>query len=203
MTPIPPQPTSPPPVTSADLLRLTLEQYHRMGETGVLTPDHRVELLDGLLVSKPKKKPPHAVATELTRTALAGVIPAGWSVRVQEPITLDDSETEPDLALVPGSPRTYVPRHPFPAEVALVVEVADTSLARDRDWKKRIYARNGIAAYWIVNLVDRVLEVYADPSGPVLTPDYGTAKFLSLTDRADVRIGGTVAGTVAVADLFP
>lgn len=203
MTPTPPHPTSPPPVTSADLLKLTVEQYHRMGETGVLTPDDRVELLDGLLVSKPMKKPSHVTATRRVRSALEALALTGMHVRTQDPITLDDSEPEPDVTLVHGAEADYTARHPEPAEVALVIEVADTSLARDRDWKKRIYARNGIAVYWIVNLVDRVLEVYADPSGPVLTPDYGTAKFLSPTDRADVMIGGTVAGTVAVADLFP
>jgi hypothetical protein len=193
----------PPPVTSADLLKLSVEQYHRMVETGVLTTDDRVELLEGLLVSKPMKKPPHVISARLVRDALEAIVPAGWYVAAQDPITLDDSEPEPDLSVVQGNVRTFATRHPGPADVALVVEVADTSLARDRDWKKRIYARNGVAAYWIVNLVDRVLEVYADPSGPVLTPDYGTAKFLTPADRADVAVGGAVAGSVAVADLFP
>ena len=202
MAPTNPPPTSPP-VTPSDLLRLTLDQYHRMGETGVLTPDHRVELLDGLLVSKPMKKRPHVISARLVFDALEAVIPAGWHVAAQDPITLDDSEPEPDVSVVRGDVRTYTSRHPTPADVALVVEVADSSLPRDRDWKKRIYARNALAVYWIVNLVDRVLEVYADPSGPVLTPDYGTAKFLTPADRADVTIGGAVTGSMAVADLFP
>ncbi len=197
-----PQPP-PPPVSPADLFRVSLERYHHMIDAGILIPDDRIELLDGILVTKMPKKSPHRIAANQTRDAVAAVLPPGWHVQVQDPITLDDSEPEPDLAVVRGRPADYPVGHPGPADVALVVEVADTSLARDRDWKKRIYARNGIPAYWIVNLVDRVLEVYTDPSGPVLTPDYGTARFLSATDRADVAVGGTVAGSVAVADLFP
>jgi Uma2 family endonuclease len=202
MTPTNLPPTAPP-VTFADLLKLTVEQYHHMGETGVLTPDDRVELLEGLLASKPMKNPPHRIATAKTRNALAALLPAGWYLDSQEPITLDDSEPEPDLAIVCGKTEDYDTRHPGPTEVALLVEVADTSLARDRDWKKRVYARNNIPVYWIVNLVDRVLETYSAPSGPVLTPDYGTAKFLTPADRADVLIAGTVVGSVAVVNLLP
>jgi Uma2 family endonuclease len=193
----------PPPVTAADLLKVTLEQYHRMGETGILTPDDRVELLDGILVTKPMKKPPHVTANRKTRRALEGLPPGNWFVNAQEPVTLDDSEPEPDVSLILGPPGDYDARHPVPAEIALVVEVADSSLPRDRDWKKRIYARNAIPVYWIVNLVDRVLEVYADPSGPVLTPDYGTARFLKPGDSVDVVVAGSVVGTIPVAELFP
>lgn len=183
--------------------RITVEHYHRMGEAGVWTPADRVELLDGLIVDKPMKNPPHSIATGLVQDALIGLVPAGWSMRGQEPITLDDSEPEPDVTLVRGRRRDYASRHPVPADIALVVEVSETSLSRDREWKKRVYARNGIPVYWIVNLVDRVVEVFTDPSGPVLTPDYATTRFLTPTDTIDVVVGGTVVGSVAVADLLP
>jgi hypothetical protein len=184
-------------------MRLTLEQYHRMGETGILTPDDRVELLDGMLVTKPMKKSPHVASSQKVRRALDGLPSGTWFVNVQDPITLDDSEPEPDVSLILGPETDYDARHPRPGEIALVVEVSETSLSRDRDWKKRIYARNALPVYWIVNLVDGVLEVYTDPSGPVLTPDYGTARFLNPGDTVDVVVAGTVVGTVPVADLFP
>lgn len=183
--------------------KMTVAQYHRLGETGILTPDDRVELLEGLVVSRPRKSPPHSAATGLTRATLEALLPASWFIITHDPVTLDDSEPEPDLAIVRGKTEDYATRHPGPTDVALLVEVADTSLARDRDWKKRVYARNNIPVYWIVNLVDRVLEAYTAPSGSVLTPNYGTAKFLTPADRADVMIVGTVIGSVVVADLLP
>ena len=183
--------------------RITVEHYHRMGEAGLWTPDDRVELLEGLIVDKPMKNPPHTVANGILRRAIDRLAPPGWIVRTQDPITLDDSEPEPDLVLTRGSDRDFLGGHPTPADIALVVEVSETSLSRDREWKKRVYARNGIPVYWIVNLVDRLVEVYTDPSGPVLTPDYATATILGPADAVDVTVAGAVVGSVAVADLLP
>lgn len=195
----PPAASFTPPIAVADMWRFTVEQYHQMIETGVLVSGDPCELLDGLVVRKMGKNRPHVIATEHTRAALAAVLPPGWSVAVQEPVTLDTGEPEPDVMVFRGTVDDYPVSHPTPADVPLVVEVAHSSLPRDREWKRRIYARNGIPVYWIVNVDDNVLEVYSDPAGG----DYATVRTLTPADRVDVVLGGTTVGTVAVADLLP
>ncbi|MBI4953002.1 MAG: Uma2 family endonuclease [Myxococcales bacterium] len=145
--------------------RFTVDEYHRLGAAGVLGEDDGVELLEGWIVPKMVHNPPHDNAVELADEALRPWLPPGWRVRIQSAIRALDSEPEPDLAVVRGSARGRHGRHPEPDEVALVVEVADTSLERDRGAKARIYARAAIPCYWIVNLVDRQVEVHEDPSG--------------------------------------
>jgi Uma2 family endonuclease len=107
--------------------------------------------------------PPHAAAVENVRELLREMLPAGWHVRSQQPVTLTASEPEPDAAVVQGHRHDYNARHPGAAEVGLVVEVADSSLATDRGLKARLYAEAGIEIYWIVNLVDRCIEVHTSP----------------------------------------
>jgi Uma2 family endonuclease len=186
-----------------DIWRLSVERYHRMIEAGNITPDDRVELLEGILVPKMSKSPLHRLGTVLLVDALRAVLPTGWFVQSEQPVTLDDSEPEPDATVVRGVPRDYAARHPGPADVGLVVEVADSSLRRDRENKKRIYARNGVPVYWIVNVADRLVEVFADPSGPVLTPDYATAATFGPADAVPVALGGVAVGAVRAADLLP
>ena len=118
--------------------RFTVEEYHRMIEAGVFAADERFELLEGWIVAEITRTPPHDVAIELLTDALRGALPAGWWVRVQSAITLTDSEPEPDLAVVRGAVRDHVQRHPDAAEIAVVIEVADSSLAPDRDLKGRV-----------------------------------------------------------------
>jgi Uma2 family endonuclease len=183
--------------------RLRVDQYHAMIRTGILTDDDPVELLDGWLVSKMPKNPPHRVVTRLIRQALESLVPAGWYVDTQEPITTADSEPEPDVVVVRGETRQYLDRHPEPEDVALVVEVADTTLQRDRTSKKRLYARAGIAVYWIVNLPERRYEVYSDPSGPVRRPDYRQHQDYGMSDTIPVVIEGVEVGRLAVHELLP
>lgn len=183
--------------------RLSVEQYHRMIRAGILGEDDPVELLDGWLVVKMIKTPPHSVATELTRDALAGLLPAAWHVRSQEPITLERSEPEPDVSVVRGDRRDYRERHPGPGDIALVVEVADVSLKRDRTTKKRVYAAAGIAAYWIVNLIDRCVEVYTEPTGAATEPDYRKQQVCGEGDSVAVLVDGKETARVAVEELLP
>lgn len=148
--------------------RWTRREYDRLVHLGVLHEDEPVELLAGQLVVAEPKGSPHATAVGLAADALRAAFGAGWAVRVQDPIALDeDSEPEPDVAVVPGRHRDYVAAHP--ARFALVVEVADSSLAFDRHYKGSLYARAGVADYWIVNLLERRVEVHRDP-----TPDAGS-----------------------------
>src|SRR5580692_5700164 len=126
--------------TPDPIARLSVEQYHKMIQAGIFTDDNRVELLEGLLVQKMSKKPPHRVATKLVNRALESVVPAGWYVDSQEPITTDTSEPEPDAAIIRGDTRDYTDRHPGPDDIALVVEVADASVELDQRIKQRVYA---------------------------------------------------------------
>jgi len=143
--------------------RWTRTEYRRLGELGILPEDEPVELLDGqLMVAEPKGRP-HVTVVSLTARTLTRAFDDGWIVFAQEPIALDDdSEPEPDVAVVPGGPLDYLDDHP--AHPALVVEVAETSLYYDRAHKGSAYARAGLPDYWIVNLVDWRVEVYRRPA---------------------------------------
>jgi Uma2 family endonuclease len=155
-----PEPTT---IPSDALWRLSVAQYHTMLQVGILEEGDRLELLEGILVAKMTKNPPHRISTKLIREALENITPVGWYVDSQEPITLVDSEPEPDVVIIRGKTTDYRDRHPVAADVVLVIEVADSTLERDRTSKQRIYARAGIAIYWILNLRDRQLEVYTKP----------------------------------------
>ena len=185
------------------LWRLSVDQYHQMIRAGILTEDDRVELLEGLLVTKMTKNPPHIVATDLLQAALPRIVPAGWFVSMQNPVTTEDSESEPDGRVVRGHPRDYVGRRAGPSDVALVVEVADTSLASDQGVKKRIYARAGIPYYWIVNLLDCRLEVFSDPTGPAAEPDYRRRQDFGPADAVSLVIEGREVGHLDVSELLP
>jgi hypothetical protein len=123
------------------LWRLSLEQYHAMAQAGILTENDPVELLEGWLVYKMTNNPPHSVVTLLIQNALRPLLPEGWFLSSQEPITLANSEPEPDITIVRGTIPDYLTRHPGASDAALVVEVADSTLRVDRGFKKRIYAR--------------------------------------------------------------
>ena len=178
--------------------RVSVAEYHRMIERGELTEDDRVELLDGEIVPKMPRNDPHLLTVEESYEQLRELAPHGWYVRQEYPITLSTSEPEPDVAVVRGSRRDYGARKPGPADVALVVEVADSSLRRDRR-KRTIYAAAGLPEYWIVNLTDRVLERYTGPAGD----RYTVERFFRLGEAVPVTIDGTVVGTIPVAELLP
>jgi Uma2 family endonuclease len=181
------------------IFRLTVEQYHDMVDAGILTEDDPVELLEGWLVTKMPKNPRHTLSTQLTREALARVAPSGWFVSDQEPITTADSEPEPDIVVVHGDRRDYLERHPSLEDVALVVEVADAMLQRDRTLKLRVYASAGIAVYWILNLVERQLEVYSQPEESA----YRQRRVYGESEEVPVVIGGREVGQVAVGEMLP
>jgi Uma2 family endonuclease len=131
------------------------------------------------------------------------LVPKGWVVRSQATAKLSASRPEPDVAVTRGDRRTYFTRHPDPADFGLVAEVSDSSLDRDQLDKTRIYAREKIPVYWVVNLVDRRVEVYTDPSGPGDDPRYHTLNVHAPGADVPVVLGGTTVGTIAVNDLLP
>jgi Uma2 family endonuclease len=188
-------------VPADPIWRLRVDQYQEMIRAGILTDDDPVELLEGWLVTKMPKNPRHTLATQLTYQALSQVIPSGWFVNVQEPITTADSEPEPDVVIVRGDRRDYSQRHPQPDEIALVVEVADTTLQRDQTLKLRLYARARIPVYWIVNLSDQRLEVYHDPSDE-LEAAYRQHQDYALTDDVPILIDAQEVARLPVKELF-
>ena len=201
--PAPGGPSVPPVPSDVTLYALSVEQYHEMIRHGILRSGDQVELLEGLLVQKMTKNPPHVLSAKLTADALRGRVPAGYHVAMENPFTTTASEPEPDVAVVRGSPRDYSDRHPTPVEMALIVEVADSSVGRDRGIKRRLYARAGVPVYWIVVLPERVIEVYADPSGPTDEPTYASPRRFAVGEMISVVIDGREVGAVPVADLLP
>lgn len=189
---------------STDVIwRFSVDQYHAMIRTGILTEYDPVELLGGWLVTKRPKSPRRSGVTRLIRQALESILPPGWHVDTQEPLTTIDSEPEPDVMVVRGETRHYLDRHPGPQDVALVVEVADSTLQRDRSLKKRLYAAAEIPVYWIVNLLDSQIEVYTDPSGPGEQPDHRQQQTYGPADTVPIMIEGREVGRLTVRDLLP
>ena len=183
--------------------RFSVDQYHELIRSGLIEEDDPIELLEGWLIEKMPKNPPHNVATGLVADVLQSLTPGGWHILSQNSITLEDSEPEPDAALVRGKRRDYTGRNPRPADIALVVEVADSTLSRDRGFKKRIYARAGIVHYWILNLIDRQVETFSDPTGPSANPDYRTTQVFGPADALPLVIDGKEVGKLCVADVLP
>jgi Uma2 family endonuclease len=152
--------------------RFSAEQYNRFTAIGAFTTDDRMELLDGFLVSKEKHSPLAATVLGLLEDEARKLLQENWIKRVQHPIYLTgDNVPEPDLAIVKGPIRRYAKHHPYPSDIALLGEVAETTLDQDRGIKPEMYARDRIPEYWIINLVDNVVEVYTQPKGG-RTPSY-------------------------------
>ncbi len=205
MTPRVESPLGPPiPVVPPEpIWRLTVGQYHEMIRNGILTEDDPVELLDGLLVPKMTKSRPHTIATQQVRASIEQAVSPGWYVHSQEPVTLAMSEPEPDAVVVRGKPEDYPDSQPTARDVALVVEVADATLRRDRNWKRALYAEARIPAYWIVNLVEGQIEVYSDPSGPTARPDYHRRRDFRPGEEVPVLVEGREVGRIKVAEVLP
>jgi len=181
--------------------RFTVEEYHRLGEIGVLTEDDRVELLEGVITPKMMHNPPHDSTIMQIEEVLRPRITTGWTIRIQSSLTTADSEPEPDLTIVRGRARDYVRRHPEAADVAMVIEVADASLLRDRA-KARLYARAGMPMYWIVNLVDKQIEVHCQPLCTDETATYQQTTVYQRGNSFSVSVAD-LSFAVAVDDLLP
>jgi Uma2 family endonuclease len=146
--------------------RFTVEDYHRMAEAGILGEDDRVELIEGEIVEMPPIGSPHGGTVKALIHLFSRAVGDRALVSAQDPVRLSDiSEPQPDLMLLRPRPDFYRNAHPTPADVLLLIEVADTSVAYDRSKKLPLYARAGIPEYWLVDLERGVLEVYRSPAG--------------------------------------
>jgi Uma2 family endonuclease len=183
------------------LARLSVEQYEAIVRAGVFDKRDRLQLINGILVAKMTENPPHAVASTILSETMFGLVPSGWHLRIDKPLRVPrrKSVPEPDRVVTRGGARDYVERHPGPGDVTLVVEIADSSLHEDRELA-RVYGRGGIPIYWIVNLVDRMVEVYKDPNP---SAGYATREDFTTGQSVPVMIAGVRIGTIAVADILP
>ena len=184
------------PEANVQTRRWSREAYDRAIEAGVFGPEDHIELIAGQIVAMTPQGSRHAVACVLAGKALERAFGGACHVRPQLPLAVgDDSEPEPDLAVVEGNARDYLDAHP--AAALLVVEVSDDSLPRDRTVKQRLYARHGIPEYWIVALPDARLEVHRDPAGNGYrtVTRHGTGETVTPLARP--------AAAVAVDDLLP
>ncbi len=183
--------------------KFTVREYHSLIQTQVLNEDDPVELLEGFIVPKMPRNPPHDGTIGLIEEVLRRHLPTGWCLRIQSAITLGDSEPEPDVVLAVGSHRDYLTRHPVPRDIGLVIEVADSSLERDRRDKGRIYARETLPVYWIVNLVDQQIEVYTSPSGVGPASAYQQRQDYHFADQVPFMLAGQTIGHIPVVELLP
>ena len=199
----PPAAGSPLPSYLLRLRRFTRAEYHKLGEAGIIGPDERVELLDGYVVEKPVKNLPHAGATRRIANRLPKYLPAGWCIQVQDPVGLPRSEPEPDATVLRGDDAVYDTRMPEPSDVAIVIEVADSSLRTDRRDKGRLYAAAGIPVFWVVNVADGQVEVCSDPDPNATPPAYRTRADYRPGQDVPIVLDGVVASAIPVSDLLP
>ena len=197
--------------TAPPLMPITVDQLHQMIEAGILHDGDPIELIDGLLVRKDRSaqgerfmthNPRYALlVSRLLRLLMSSCDAFGCHLRIQLPVTMNNiNAPEPDIAAVRGTEEDYAGRHPGPADLLLVIEVADSSLSTDRSTKQRLYATAGVAQYWLINLQESQVEVYESPDPTtgkftvqtILKPGQEVAWVHSPTQHVEIR----------VADLF-
>jgi Uma2 family endonuclease len=170
--------------------KLSVEDFHKLGEAGVLHEDSRVELIEGELIDMAPIGSPHAGTVNRLVSLVSGAVTTEV-VHVQNPITLDDySEPQPDLAVLKPRADFYRSVLPTASDVLLLIEVSDTTLAYDRGPKLELYSRHGILEVWIVNLPDGQLEVFRDPSpeGYRERAQYGSGDFVSAVALPELAV---------------
>jgi hypothetical protein len=173
-----------------------------MIKAGILTENDRVELLEGWIVPRMPHNPPHDGTIWLAQTALLSRLPSEWILRIQSAITTPDSEPEPDLVVARGAGSRYLTVHPEPKEIALVVEISDTTLPEDRSDKGRLYARARIPVYWILNLPESKVEVYTQPKAG-RSPSYRQHQEYQVPQSVPLTLAGVKVAQIAVRELLP
>jgi Uma2 family endonuclease len=187
---------------NAGFRQFTVDEYHRMIEAGILLDGEPIELLEGWMVKKMSHGTPHDSSMDAFEGLLLALLPSDWFMRCQRAVTLSDSEPEPDYAIVRGPRDRYRKGHPTPPDIGLLVEFSVSSLRLDRVGKGRVYARAGIPTYWVVNVIDKVIEVYTQPAGTGETAAYATRTDFAVGSSVPVVLDGNTVGTVAVADVM-
>jgi len=149
----------------AEVRLITVQEYHKMGETGIISADEKVELIEGQIIKKPMKGTSHEAAITRAERALRKPLEDRVLLRLQSAVRLSDySEPEPDIAVVYPDAMDYEDHHPTPPEIYLIVEIADTTLKRDKESKAKVYAKAGINDYWVLDITNRQLYAFREPT---------------------------------------
>jgi Uma2 family endonuclease len=185
------------------LYPISVEKYHAMIKAGIITENDRCELIEGLLVEKMGKNRLHSYVTGWIIQWFHERATTEWFADSQEPITTLESEPEPDVTVIRGRRADYPKDHPLPHQVLLLVEVAESTLTYDRTVKKRLYARAGIPIYWIVNLIEKQVEIHTLPSGSAENPDYAERRVVAASEVIEVVVDGQQIGRITVGEIFP
>jgi Uma2 family endonuclease len=182
------------------LARLTVDQYEAMVDSGVFTKHDRFTLIDGFLVAKAPKSPPHTFIAKNLGRRLKGLVPSGWDFRIEDAVRLADSEPEPDVSMARGDIDDYADRHPRPADLAMVVEIAASRVSEDR-LMADVYGPAGIPVYWIINVKAREVEVYVllKRQG---APRYGKPRIFKAGQSVPVVVDGVDVGRITVNDIL-
>lgn len=142
----------------------TVDDYHRMIATQILIAENKVELLEGQIIEMSPQLPPHSATTQVASDYLRELLAGKATIRVQLPVTVrPNSEPEPDIAVVRINPQRYVNSHPIPDDIFLLVEVADSTLSKDRNQKSRTYAKAKIPEYWVLDVISQQVYVFREP----------------------------------------
>ena len=182
--------------------RLTVEQFETMIDAGVFPDRLRVELLGGVLFRKMTKNDPHNFAVGFLGSVLNRLFEPTWLAQEEKPIILGKLwRPEPDIAVVRGPRERYRKRAPRAEDLGLLIEVCDATYSKDRGIKWRGYAAAGVGTYWIVNLPQKRIEVYALPSGQGKTAGFQDARFLGTDDEVPLVLDGQERGRIAVRDV--
>lgn len=185
-------------MTSTSVRLWSVDEYHHLIETGILTSDEKVELLEGQIIQMSPQCPPHAATTQFVSDYLRDLLSLRATIRVQLPITLPpNSEPEPDIAVVRIDSRKYFDHYPAPDEIFLLVEVAKTTLKSDRTIKVPTYAKANIPEYWILDVQERIVNIFREPVGETYQQE------IILKEDATISIVTFPDINVCLSNLFP
>jgi Uma2 family endonuclease len=185
-------------VSPINLKHWTVHDYYRMSDLGILDSSERTELIAGQIVLMTAKGTPHVITLQLLATNIQEQLGKSALIRTQDPIRLDNfSEPEPDLAIVTGTILDYAEHHPVPEDIYLVIEVADSTLKQDCEVKAKLYARSNIPEYWVVDIKNRQVRIFRDP-----TPT-GYGSQLILTETHSVSPLAFPEIVLSIASILP
>lgn len=185
--------------------RFTVDQFLQTADMGIFLPEDRVELIEGQVIRMSPMGDSHEVATLLVVQALTAHLPPGWHVRSQASIRLSTSLPVPDVVVARGEIRDYSRRKPTPPDVGLLIEISDSTLADDRKVKGPLYASAGVVEYWILNLIDRQVEVHRrpQPAQEGIATSYADREVVDAKGSLKFSLDGQAVGLINVADLLP
>jgi hypothetical protein len=184
-----------------DLYRFSIEQYEQMTAAGILTEDDHIELIHGFLVRKMPRNPRHDNTILRISRRLNRILWDEYILRIQSAIVLSGSEPEPDLAVARGDENTFQERHPSAMDLELIIEVSDSTLRPDRADKQQLYAEAMIPTYWIINLVDQQIEVYANPQNTEALSTYQDSKIYRSGDEVPIILQQQAIGNIPVNEI--